>query len=257
MTEERIIAYLLGELPEEQSEQFEEECFAQERWPAQISMGEEDLIDAYLRNELSQEQRQRFEQHYLTTEARQERVSMAAALLRRLDECQPAAQTTVTIEPAQPGWAERLRAFWDSQNWALRTAMSLGVTVVLATTLWFTLLRAPSPGTYDEMTLAHSVNNRAEGVRADKVKLPLKSDALKISLTLPERLPPAAGYRVELENEDGKTRNLDIAGYDAKSVSVLIPAYKLERGLYALNLFAINADGAESAVNGNYFFTVE
>ena len=52
MTDERIIAYLLEELPEDDLERFEDECFAQESWPAQINLVEEDLIDAYLRNEL-------------------------------------------------------------------------------------------------------------------------------------------------------------------------------------------------------------
>jgi anti-sigma factor RsiW len=54
------------------------------------------LIDAYLRNELTPERRQRFEQNYLTTEARRERVAMAAALLRHVDERRAAATATVT-----------------------------------------------------------------------------------------------------------------------------------------------------------------
>src|SRR5882724_9609551 len=86
MTDERIIAYLLEELPEEDLEQFEDDCFVQENWPAQIELVEEELIDSYLRNELDSERRKRFEQNYLTTQARHDRVSIAAALLRHIDE---------------------------------------------------------------------------------------------------------------------------------------------------------------------------
>src|SRR3712207_2093541 len=97
MTDERIIAYLLNELSEEESEQFEDECFAAEAWPPEINLAEEDLIDAYLRNELTAERRQRFEQNYLTTEERQERVRVAAALLHHIDERNAASGATATV----------------------------------------------------------------------------------------------------------------------------------------------------------------
>jgi hypothetical protein len=256
MTDERIIAYLLGELPEEESEQFEDECFAEESWPAQISLGEEDLIDAYLCDELTQERRQRFELHYLTTQARQERVSMAAALLRHVNE-RHASKRNLAEDSDNPTWIERFRAFWNSQSWALRAAMSFGVIAILAGGLWLSLFRAQSPKTFAAITLTHSVNNRAEGVQAGKVKLPLKADALRISLMLPERLPAVTRYRVELENEDGETRPLEVVGQDAQSVSVVIQASQLERGLYALNLFTTGANGTEQSIDGSYFFTVE
>ena len=103
MTDERIIAYLLKELPEEELEQFEDECFDQESWPSQLNLVEEDLIDAYLRDELTQERRQRFERNYLITEARQERVMMAAALLRHIDDAhRVGAEATVAAPPTAP-----------------------------------------------------------------------------------------------------------------------------------------------------------
>lgn len=257
MTDERIIAYLLGELPEEESEQFEDHCIAQERWPIEIRMGEEDLIEAYLRDELTQERRQRFEQHYLTTPARRERFIMAAALLRHVDERHSVSKRALAVEPADRAWPERFRAFWNSQNWALRAAVSLGVIAIIVVALWLSFFRTPPPKTFATLNLFHSVNNRAVGVQASKVPFPLKADALKISLMLPERLPPAVSYRVELENEDGVTWPMKIAEQDAQSILVVIPASQLARGQYALNLFAKSANGAEQPISGSYFFTVE
>ncbi|HET8675761.1 MAG TPA: hypothetical protein VFO63_08255 [Blastocatellia bacterium] len=261
MTDERIIAYLLEELPEADLERFEDECFAQESWPAQIDMVEEDLIDAYLRNELPPERKQRFESNYLTTEARQERVIMAAALLRHIDECN--AQSTAATAPraesphAELSLAERFRAFWGSQTWALRSAASIAVVAVLAAALWLLFFRPPSPPTFATLSLTASNINRAEGAQPGRVKLPPGADGLKISLTLPEQSPQAARYRVELENENGETKSAEVAGMDAQTVLVVSPAAQLARGQYALKLFAIKPDGTEQRISGSYFFIVE
>lgn len=257
MTDERIIAYLLEELPEEKLEQFEDECFAQETWPDQLNLVEEDLIDAYLRGELGQERQQRFEQNYLSTEARQERVLMAAALLRHVDERQAAAQASVAAQPTEQTWTERLRAFWSSQTWALRGAAALTVLVILIGAWWLSRPRTPSTQTFAMLTLNISSSNRADGVQAGKIRLPLPASALRISLTLPEQLPPAVRYRVELENSNGETKPLEITGQDPQSVSVVIPAEELAREQYALRLFATKADGTEQRIPGSYFFTAE
>ncbi len=257
MTDERIIAYLLEELPEADLERFEDECFAQESWPAQINLAEEDLIDAYLRNELTPERRQHFEQNYLTTEARQERVVMAVALLRHVDEHNAASSPAVAAPPSELTWAERFRAFWSGQTWALRTAASLAIVAVIAAALWLLFFRAPSPRTFATLTLSISNINRAEGAQPEKVKLPPDVDALKISLTLPEQPPLAARYRVELVNDSGETKPAEVVGSNAQSVSIVIPAAHLARGQYVLKLFAIKPDGAEQRISGSYFFTVE
>lgn len=255
MTDERIIAYLLEELPEDDLERFEDECFAQESWPTQIDLVEEDLIDAYLRDELIPERRRRFEQNYLTTETRHERVSIAAALLRHIDEYS-ASKAPIAVRPTELTWAERFRAFWSSVTWGLRAATAIATVAVIAGALWLSF-RAPSPRTFAALTLSISSNNRAEGAHAGKVKLPPNAEALNISLTLPQQPPPAARYRVELENDNGETKSAEVAGKDAQSVLVVIPAAQLARGQYALKLFAIKPDGSEQRLNGSYFFTVE
>ena len=257
MTDERIIAYLLKELPEEDLERFEDECFAQESWPAQIELVEEDLIDAYLRNELTPERQQRFEHHYLTTQARQERVIMAAALLRHVDEYNAASEPAAVAPPKEATWAERLRAFWSLQGLAFRSAVSIMVVAVLAVALYLLFPRAPSPPTFATLTLTPSAINRAEGVQADKVKLPPDAGGLKISLMLPAQSPLAARYRVELQNDSGEAKRAEVAGSDAQSVLVVIPAEGLARGQYALKLYAVDAGGAEQRIGGSYFFTVE
>lgn len=258
MTDERIIAYLLEELPEEELEQFEDECFAGEDWPAQVSLAEEDLIDAYLRGELSEERRQRFERNYLKTEARQERVLLAAALLRHVDQQQAESSKVSPAQSAEPTLGARLLAFWRSQAFALRAAAAIALIAVIAVPLWLYLSRSRSPKTFTALALNISTgDNRSEGVEARRVKLPLTADALKISLALPEQVRGARDYRVELDKDTGETQALKITERDAQSVSVIISASQLTRGQYALKLYTIKEDGTEQRVGGRYFFTVE
>jgi hypothetical protein len=254
MTEERIIAYFLEELPEEDLEQFEDECFSQESWSEQINLVEGDLIDDYLRDELTPEHRRRFEQNYLTTAARRERVGLAAALLRHVDKAQA---KPLPVPPLEPTWTERLRAFWSRQTWQLQAATALVLAALIVGVLWLAFVRARAPQTFATLTLNISAASRGANEPARKVTLPPGTDALKISLSLPEPSATAARYRVELMNERGEIKPVEISGQDAQSVSVVIPASQLPQGRYALKLYTSASGGAEQRVNGNYLFAVE
>ena len=131
------------------------------------------------------------------------------------------------------------------------------VVAVMALALYLLIPRAPSPPTFATLTLTPSAINRAEGVQADKVKLPPDASGLKISLMLPAQSPPAARYRVELQNDSGEAKRAEVAGSDAQSVLVTVPAAELARGQYVLKLFAVNTDGEEQRISGSYFFVVE
>ena len=270
MTDERILAYLLKELPDEELERFEDECFEQESWPAQLDAVEEDLIEDYLREGLAPERRTRFEQNYLATAARRERVRMAAALLRLLDERrteeeveEEAAEvvappaTPVVPPPTVATWAERFRAFWGGHAWSPRAAAALALVLVAAGTWWLYSSRTSAPQTVAALELNVRNSDRAAGTgQPGRVKLAPDTDALRVALTIPEGSPPAARYRVELENREGETSAARVDGQEGRTVSVLIPSARLARGRYVLKLFAVGADGTEQRL-GSYFFNVE
>lgn len=257
MTDERIIAYLLEELPDDDLEQFEGDCFAQESWPAQIELVEEELIDSYLRNELDPARRRRFEQNYLSTQARHERVSIAAALLRHIDQHHNAHNRVVREPPTETTWIERVRAFWSTQGWGFRAAAAIVVVAVIGGSLWLMFRSPSSPRAVASITLAIRASNRADGAQADKVRLPPGAEALSISLLLPSQSPSVDRYRAELENDNGERKSVEVTGRDAQSVLVMIPAAQLPRGQYALKLFAVRGDSTEQRINGSYFFEVE
>jgi hypothetical protein len=266
MTDERIINYLLKELPEEELEQFEDECFAQERWPSHLNLVEGDLIDDYLRGELSPERRRRFERNYLTTEARRKRVAMAAALLRRVDELTPQpAPAAVVAPPAPHTWADLSRAFWRSLSWkpqAAVGAVALASVFFIAGAWWLGIPRRQADPAhsaakvFQPLVLHISHGNRAEGVREGKAKLSRAGAGLKLLLTLPQPFAHAARYRIQLENEDGEIKLSQEAAREDQIVSLEIPAGLLARGRYAVKLFAAQ-DGTEQRIPGHYYFDVE
>ena len=266
MTDERIINYLLKELPEEELEQFEDECFAQERWPSHLNLVEGDLIDDYLRDELPPERRRRFELNYLTTEARRNRVAMAAALLRCVDELTPHPEPAVVAPPAPHTWADRSSTFWQSLSWkpqAALAAAALASVFIIGGAWWLGIPRRHADPAhsatkiFQPLVLHISHGNRAEGVREGKAKLSREGVGLKLFLTLPQPFAHAARYRIQLENEDGEMKLSEKALREAQVVTVEIPAGLLARGRYAVKLFAAVDDGTEQRIPGHYYFDVE
>lgn len=255
----RVVSYLLGQMSEEESEQFENECFAQKNWPSQVKLIEDELIDAYLHHDLSSEQRELFERNYLITETRQERVRVAAVLLRQFCAREEVVEQPI-LERGEGTWIEWLKAFWGGRTWGLRVASAVVALVIVGGLSWLYLSRVRPPRVVATLRLTSSVINRSEGVQARTIKLPADADALRISLMLPEHVTHAPRYRVELDEldkEDGETTTLAVEGQEAQAVSVLIPASRLQRGQYALTLFAVRADGTEQPVFGSYVFFVE
>jgi hypothetical protein len=250
MTDERITAYLLQELPEGEAEQFEEQCFTQPEWPAgDLESAEDDLIEAYVRKELSPERKERFEKHYLTTTAREDRVLLARSFMR----------VVCSADPPKPTWLDRFRNLWNTRPLILKYA-SVGMVMILGVVLLIWSIRPPStPKTFANLNLTIALENRSHGVSnaPQKIKLPLGADALRVSLTLPEPTPKGASYRVQWENSKGASKTLEVESQDATSINVVIPADELVPERYALKLLRKNRDGTEQRVNGSYFFNVE
>ena len=258
-----IRQYLLGNLSEEIRQRVEERLITEDSFFEELLLGEEELIDDYVSGELTDDDRLKFEEHFLSTPERHEKLRFALALgiygSRALATADSRAAKAVSSAPATEWtWAERLYAFWNSLNPVLRASAALLAVAIIAGALWFSLLRSSPPRTFQALTLTVNNNTRgAEGVQAGKVTLPLSAEALRISLTLPVESKQAVRYRVELENVNGESKPLEIAGQNEGSVSVVIPAEQLARGRYALKLFMTKGDGTEQRISGSYFFTVE
>ena len=256
MDDERTVAYLLGELPEEESERFEDECyFAGKDWPEEVRAAEHELVDAYLRKELTPEQHQHFEQNYLKSDERLQRVATAAALLGHVKTV--GEENTSEQEHGWPAWINSFIALWRGQSWAMRAGLAVGVVAVLVGAVWLVRSRTSVPQNFATLTLTIADGNRAEGAQPKRIKLPPGTDALRIYLKLPAAAAGAARHRVELEKEEGEKSPVGVVGWDAETVTVEIPANQLKRGQYALRLFSTMPGGAEQRVGGLYYFMIE
>jgi hypothetical protein len=75
--EKLIVCYLFGELDQDNSRQFEEAYFNDDRFFGLLLQVEENLIQEYVAGKLSLEERERFERHFLTSPTRRHRVESA------------------------------------------------------------------------------------------------------------------------------------------------------------------------------------
>jgi hypothetical protein len=75
-----IIQYLLGSLPEDDTDRVEELSFIDDEFAARLSAVENDLVDAYVKGRLSGEKLERFDSYYLASSKRRKKVKMARVL---------------------------------------------------------------------------------------------------------------------------------------------------------------------------------
>ena len=75
-----LVHYLLGSLPEAETERLDELSIADAALAAKLEAAENDLIDAYVHGELTGETLEKFRTYYLASPTRRERVKFASAL---------------------------------------------------------------------------------------------------------------------------------------------------------------------------------
>lgn len=264
--------YLLGDLDDEARQRVERRLLTEPGFLEELLLGEEELIDDYVGGGLPGGERLKFERHFLCTPERRRQLNFARSLSRYVSESEgeavvaqgaaaPAPRPAFSPRPRPaPSLFERFRAFWGGRTLVPRAALSFAAVAVVAVSL----LAVPSvrrwffpPRTFATLALAAGAGVRGQGGPQATVPVPLKEDALRIFLTLPEGAP-ASGYRVELQDSRGKVESLKATRRDARSVSVEIPSDRLARGQYALILYATAADGTEQRVqDGSYLFNAE
>jgi DNA repair exonuclease SbcCD ATPase subunit len=97
-------SYLLGALPEAETETCDELSFTDDAFGTQLQAVEDDLIDSYLQNELPKQEREQFQAYYLASPRRQEKVRFAQSLQSFAERhvLAPTMAPTVSFAPAEP-----------------------------------------------------------------------------------------------------------------------------------------------------------
>ena len=85
-SDDELVRYLLGDLPEEQAERLDEQSVVDDAFAERLRIVEDDLLDAYASGRLTGERRRRFEAFYLSSPRRRERAAFAGRLLQAVDQ---------------------------------------------------------------------------------------------------------------------------------------------------------------------------
>ena len=245
--------YLLGQLQEAEQERLELRLLTDPSFTEEFDTVVDEIADQYAGDELKGEERERVEKYFLATEERRQKVHFARELMQRA-----ASERGNRVVPAPaPGFFESISAFWRNQSVSLRTATAIA-TLVVVVGLSFVMrsVLAPNSGTDAFIALNITTADRASGSEIQSVKLEPGTRRLRIELKLPEQSSQAQNYRVELLDEQQRSRNLSVEERTAQSVIVAIPGNEIGAGSYIIRLYAVNPDGTEQRIRGNYFFSV-
>jgi hypothetical protein len=138
-----ITQYLLGSLPEAETETFDELSITDDKFAEALSAVEKDLIDAYVQGELTGTELERFESHYLVSPLRRDKVRFAQAFQdfaksnagTRAAEIIAAAPAKSVPERKRAGWLAALSAF-NGRRLALSWGLAIAVLVLVAAGGW-------------------------------------------------------------------------------------------------------------------------
>jgi hypothetical protein len=102
----QLARYLLGLLPEEETERLDEASIADDEIAARLRIVENDLVDAHVAGTLSGEMLQRFECHYLASPRRRENVKLAGRFLQAINRAAPRPQPVPLVDSELPAVPE-------------------------------------------------------------------------------------------------------------------------------------------------------
>jgi hypothetical protein len=136
-SEDQIVRYLLGDLPEQAQVEIEDRAFQDKQYLQSIVAVEDDLIDEYARGELSDSERRRFEQRFLSSQERRRKVEFARALAIVTTElARPERESFPARAPAASGRPGALAAFLRGLNPAVGFALAASVLLILIGGSW-------------------------------------------------------------------------------------------------------------------------
>jgi hypothetical protein len=164
-----LIQYLLGLLPEADTNHLDELSVADDEFAMRLSMVENDLVDAYVRSDVSEEIRERFRTFYLSSAKRREKVRFATHFLG-LEEKGTLAGARVSAAPTEQ---TRRQGFFAKSSWFSRFVVpNLGFAAATAMAIVTGVL------VVDNVRL----HNQMKQERADRAGLQQREQALQATL---------------------------------------------------------------------------
>ena len=245
--------WLLGLLSQEQGESLEKHLITDTRAFDEISIVEDELIDEYLSGELSEKESVAFESFFMNSSERQQQFKVAKAWRSYVDQerSEPEVDDLVVVAEPQPSFLASLSAY--------RIPIAAAFSILVIVVVWISFrssstLRGPSLAVF----LEPAIQTR-EGGTPQQVNVPRDIQTIELHAKLPKGLSKT--YRAVLLDAGGNTvltndnPTVDTSGSEVDVVIVPLPAARLTRGQYKLQLDIPHSDGrSESAAS--YQFVV-
>jgi hypothetical protein len=279
--EAQIVSYLLGDLDENERARLEERFLRDVEYRDLIRSVEDDLVDDYLRGELPPHQRELFEKQFASHPQRAQKVELARALNRALDE-RPRVITgkSATVLRAPVRSRAPISAFRYPLAAAAVLLLGLGLWLVMETRRSGPPVEQPqaqqqTPRPEDKPPTPPPDRSTPPGAQLSIATFVLPPGLVRDStaartFVIPEgtqivrlRLPVEKGdeypvYRAELRTASGRSvwksdalnPQADAAG---QSVVLDLPADLLPPDRYELTLTGVNKDVVEDI--GYYYFS--
>ncbi|MDQ3009440.1 MAG: hypothetical protein M3X11_01860 [Acidobacteriota bacterium] len=294
--EREMVAYLLGEMTDDEQTQFEMRYLADDTLFDQMLLVKQELIDAYVRDHLDAEAREKFERHFLATPEAQKEVAFAHALREKLNE--PAREAPAKAQRSRwLGWLDS----WSVGEIGLAAAALL---LVMIGSGWLLVqnrklrhelsalhaervnqlrrqeelqqqlaqLLAPTPAPIvplpperlaqnDDLVAINLLPAARDAANTQVVNLPTGARAPRLNLQLNFQ-PVALRCHVTLQTPDGaklERRNLRARPLPQGGFSVQadFPATPLKPGNYEVTVAGRDADDNNQQVTIPYHFRVE
>ena len=193
--EQDFHAYLLGSLPQDDAERFDELSVTSDEFVEALEAAEVDLVDAYLNGELSPEKRLLFEQNYKRTETGRGKIRFADTLQRFGRE--GLSERAVRVDHASSERSQGLMAFLGQYlRWGLAAAAAAAVVVGG----WFYFQSRSPVDVADESTRPANVTN-------SNIAVPETSRNIDNVLEPPAPEVAAAGNKSSENQEVGSETN--------------------------------------------------
>lgn len=142
-TAETIVQYLLGSLPQAQTEQLDELSVTDDQFASALRVAEKELVDAYLQGELADAEGERFKTYYLASPRRRQQLEFADALKAFgeryvVNEAVESQAVRSTTKDERSGLLAKLRAF-ISTGWAFQWGLAAAVLALFIVGGWLVL----------------------------------------------------------------------------------------------------------------------
>ena len=230
--QEDLRLWLLGLLPEQESQSLEERLITDSELYDELFIVEEELIDGYIAGQLSADERSAFESYFMNSPDRQEQFRIANALRVYIGDAKETESTTEV-----------------KSRWPFAAMSLVAAAVVIAALVW--TWQPASTGKSLSVVLTPGGQTR-EGGTVQRITIPPDTDTLDLDLKLTRN--DFQQYRATLLNSDGGTVQIH-ENLSGPTLRFSVRTQQTPAGEYQLKVDGRNADGTFESAD-SYRFTV-